>query len=79
MNDGICLAKDSKELYTITGYGRFGTLYLLDLEDLERLKVDLDFKLNELRSGLTDKQLSSILESASEGNLKVSITEEENE
>lgn len=79
MKDGIHLAKDETERYTVTGYGRFGTLYLLKLEDLERLRNDLKVKINEINAQLTDEQLEKLVASANAGTMRTVEREDENE
>lgn len=57
MDRGIIVAKKINTKYRedrwcINGYGSFGTLYHMDMHELERLFVDLGDLINEVKGGL---------------------------
>lgn len=71
------LYEGDKHLWNITGYGKFGTLYLLSVEEMERLLNDLECTLNKINSSLSSEQLAKITEASLKGTLAIKALEEE--
>lgn len=64
-------------LYNINGYGKFGTLYMLTVDQMAVLRDDLQKTINLHNASLTDSDLARIAKASAEGTVKITVPEEE--